>query len=77
VELAYKPCKREPIEPVESNRACGACKACKWGLNYGAGQSFGVPAQTPSRDSVRFLRKTATLEAGRLEGWMVLVIISK
>jgi hypothetical protein len=30
----------------------------------GAGQSFGVPAQTPSRDSVRFLRKTANLEAG-------------
>jgi hypothetical protein len=67
VELAYKPYKREPIEPVESNRAygaCKACKACKWGLNYGAGQSFGVPAQTPSRDSVRFLRKIANLEAG-------------
>jgi hypothetical protein len=64
MELAYKPCKREPVEPVESMELVEPVKPVKpvkWSLNYRAGQSFGVPAQTHSRDSVSFLRKIAKM----------------
>jgi hypothetical protein len=49
VELAYKPCKREPVEPVESMESIEPVepvepvKPVKWSLNCRAGQSFGIP----------------------------------